>query len=376
MISLTEPYFSEDEIKEVVSTLKSKKLTQAEKVSLLEERLCEFLGVKYVIAVSSGTAALHLTLMALGIGEYDEVIIPDFTFPATANVVELTKGKIVPVDISLNSFCIDIDKIENKITKRTKAIIVVHQFGNVPDMDRLIEIKRKHGLWLIEDAACAIGSLYKGRKVGTFGDVACFSFHPRKVITTGEGGFIATNNSEIADKIRILRNHGFIINYKKPFERELLCPGLNYRMTELQAALGLVQLTKLDEIIEKRREIAKFYIEHFEKYLSSYIEVLPYENEGCFINYQSFFMVLNENVSRNAFISYMLENGIQSTIGSYAIHTQKYYREKYNYSGDEYYNSLKCYLKGVVLPIYPGLSQHDILKVIEKVDSFFRDIKL
>lgn len=371
MIPLTDPYFSEDEIKEVMFTLKSKKLTQDEKVKMLEEKLCEYLGVKHVIAVSSGTAALHLTMLALKIGEGDEVIIPDFTFPATANVVELTKGRVIPVDISLNNFCIDVDKIENKITRKTRAIIVVHQFGNVPDMDKLIEMKRKYGLWLIEDAACAIGSLYKGKKVGTFGDVACFSFHPRKVITTGEGGFIATNNSEIADRIRILRNHGFVVNFEKPFERELLSPGLNYRMTELQAALGIVQLSKLNEIIDRRREVAELYLKHLEKYLSCNIEILPYEGRECFFNYQSFFVVLNEKISRNAFISYMLEHGIQSTIGSYAIHALKYYREKYNYADSEYYNSLKCYLNGIVLPIYPNLSKSDILKIIKEVDRFF-----
>lgn len=376
MIPLTEPYFSEDEIKEVVSTLKSKKLTQDEKVRVLEEKLCEYLGVKHVIAVSSGTAALHLTMLALEVGEGDEVIIPDFTFPATANVIELTKGRIIPVDITLKNFCINIDKIENKITKATKAIIIVHQFGNVPDMDKLIEIKRKYGLWLVEDAACALGSLYKGKKVGTFGDVACFSFHPRKVITTGEGGFIVTNNSEIADRIRILRNHGFVINFKKLFERELLFPGLNYRMTELQAALGIVQLSKLNEIIDKRREIAELYLKHLEKYLSSNIEILPYEDRECFFNYQSFFVVLNEKVSRNAFISYMLEHGIQSTIGSYAIHALKYYREKYNCADDEYYNSLKCYLNGLVLPIYPNLSKSNVLKIIEEVNNFFNADRL
>jgi len=256
MIKLAKPNISEEAIKKASDVIRSGNLVQGKYVKEFEESLCRYLNVKNAIVVSSGTAALHLALLVLDIKKGDEVIVPAFTFPATANVVEIVGAKPIFVDITLDDFCIDTSKIEEKITSNTKVIIPVHEFGQAAKMDDIMNIAKKYNLKIMEDAACALGAEINNKKVGTFGDLGCFSFHPRKAITTGEGGAIVTNNDVLAEKLRALRNHGIsLVNNKVDF----IYAGLNYRMTDFQAALGLVQLSEIENIIEQRIKIANLY---------------------------------------------------------------------------------------------------------------------
>lgn len=208
MIRLTRPYIPDEAIEKCIEVLRSGNLVQGLYAEKFEQAISDYLDVKHAMVVSSGTAALHLSLIALGIGPGDEVIVPAFSFPATANVVELVGAKPVFVDIKLDDFCIDASFIESVITNNTKAIIPVHEFGMPANMKPVLKLAEKYKLFIIEDAACALGAEYENRKAGAFGNLGCFSFHPRKAITTGEGGVVVTNDISLAEKIRAIRNHG------------------------------------------------------------------------------------------------------------------------------------------------------------------------
>ena len=262
-IPIARTNLTKDEISSVLEPLESGWLVQGPKVEEFENKWSKFTGAKYSIAVTSCTSALHLSLVALGIGQEDEVIVPTFTWISTANVVEHIKAKVVFCDIDLENFNIDVNKIEAKITNKTKAIIPVHLFGLAADMGSISLIAKKYNLKIIEDAACGFGSCYKGQHVGTLGDTGCFSFHPRKAITTGEGGMITTNSSNIAEKLRCLRDHGAAISDlqrhlgAKPY---LLADhpeaGFNQRMTDIQAAIGSAQMDRAQSIVFERQKIS------------------------------------------------------------------------------------------------------------------------
>ena len=256
MIPIAEPSLGKEELNNVIEAVKSSWISSKGRfISEFEERFAQYCGVKYGVAVSSGTTALHLALRVLGIKEGDEVIVPDLTFVATANAVRYCNAKPVFVDSDPRYWCIDPEKIEGVITKKTKAIIPVHLYGHPCDMDSILKIAKTHNLYVVEDCAEAHGAEYKGKRVGSFGDINCFSFYGNKMITTGEGGMCITNSKELADKMRILKNHG--MNPKKRYWYDVI--GFNYRMTNLQAAIGLAQLEKLDKFIAKKRRIAKWY---------------------------------------------------------------------------------------------------------------------
>lgn len=220
----------------------------------LEEKFSKYIGTKYAVVCSNGTAAIHLALKALNIGKGDEVIIPDFTIICSASMTILSDAKPVLVDVD-KYWCIDPSKIEEKITPKTKAIMVVHMYGNPANMEKIMKIAKKHKFFVIEDACAAHGATVNGKKVGSIGDVGCFSFYASKNITSGEGGMVVTNNKEIADKVRLFKSHGF----EKPrFIHRII--GFNYRMTDIQSAIALAQLENIRKKIAKRREIAKYYI--------------------------------------------------------------------------------------------------------------------
>ncbi len=364
MIRLSLPDIGEEELQEIKSVLESGWLVQGDKVEEFENIVKDYLKVKHAIALSSGTAALHLSLMALEISNESEIIVPDFTFPATSNVVEIVGGKSVFVDIELDTFNIDPDKIEEKITRNTKAIIVVHEFGCPAKMDEILAIANKYNLSIIEDAACALGSEYKGIKVGTIGDIGCFSLHPRKNITTGEGGIIVTNNDDYAEKIRMLKNHGISNNSGKiTFEMA----GLNYRLTNIQGAMGVAQMRKLHSIMQKRREIAKTY----DKLLRNIQWLtLPKEPQYGLHAWQSYHILLNEKIDRERFIAYMKENGIETNYGAYAVHIQPYYSRKYKYKDFDFTNALKAAKHGVVLPLHSKLSEIEVEKISETIKRY------
>lgn len=363
MIKLAVPDIGQVELDEIKKVFDSKYLVQGQKVEEFENQIKEYLNVKHAIAVSSGTAALHLALLALEVKAGDEVIVPDFTFPATSNVVEIIGATTKFVDINLDNLCIDTDKIENMITDKTKVIMPVQEFGQSSDMDKILELAKKYNLKVIEDAACALGAEYKGRKVGTIGDIGCFSLHPRKAITTGEGGIVVTNDDELAEKIRILRNHGLsYINGKPQFVKA----GFNYRMTDIQGAIGVVQMKKLETIIEKRIEIVQKYNELLRNTKSI---ILPVEKKYGKHVWQTYHILLDEKYDRDKIIKKLKEKGIETNFGAYAVHDQPYYKEKYECHDYELNNSIYAHRNGLVLPLHNELLDGDVEYIVAELDK-------
>jgi perosamine synthetase len=258
MIPVANPFLGAEELENIKEAVESGWISSKGRfITEFEEKFAAFCGVKYGVATSNGTTALHLALTGLGIGKGDEVIVPDLTFIATANAVTYTGATPVMVDSNSTYWGIDPELIEEKITPRTKAIIPVHLYGHPCDMDAIKKIAVGHNLFIIEDAAEAHGAEYKGKKVGTFGDIACFSFYGNKIITTGEGGICLTGDKEIAAKLRVLRDHG-----QRPDKRYWYdVVGFNYRMTNIQAAIGVAQVKKLDQFIDLKRQIGGWYAE-------------------------------------------------------------------------------------------------------------------
>jgi len=361
MIKLAKPDITEKAIEKAVEVLRSGNLVQGKYVKKFESALCNYLNIKNAVVVSSGTAALHLALLVLDIKKGDEVIVPAFTFPSTANVVELVGAKPVFVDINLSDFCINTTKIEEKITSKTKAIIPVHEFGQAAKMDDIINVAQKYNLKIIEDAACALGTEFNNKKVGTFGELGCFSFHPRKAITTGEGGVIVTNDNKLSERLRVLRNHG--ISYKDG-KIDFIAAGLNYRMTDFQAALGLEQLCKIENIIEQKIQIAKKY----DKNLSSNNKIrIPFSYENRKAVYQTYHILINDEIDRNNLINKLKENGIESNFGANALPCLTYYKNKYNLIEIDFPNAIKAFKKGLALPMGNHINSSNINLVTKKL---------
>lgn len=365
MIKLTQPYIPEEAIVEVVKVLRSGNLVQGEYVKNFEEQVFKYLNIKHAIAVSSGTAALHLSLIALNIKPGDEVIVPAFTYPATANVVEIIGAKPVFVDIGLDDLCIKPSLIEKAITPKTKAIIPVHEFGQSAKMDDIISLAEKYGLKIIEDAACALGTEFNNQKVGTIGDIGCFSLHPRKAITTGEGGFVATNNDSIADKIRSLRNHGIKVRDNGMYD--FIYAGFNYRMTDFQAALGIQQLQLLDKIISKRIQLADYYNENLSEI--SWIRI-PRKITARRMVYQTYHALVSDFVNRDMLITYLKTNNIEANIGAYALCSLTYYKQKYGLSDSIFPNAQFAFEKGLALPMSYSLESDTINYIVEILKKF------
>ena len=365
MIRLTVPDIGKEEIEAVNRVLESGYLVQGKMVEQFEESIRKYVGTKYAIAVSSGTAALHLALLALGIEPGDEVIVPDFTFPATANVVELVGATPVFMDIDLATLNIDVNLIPQAISDRTKAIMPVHLFGQPADMKPILDIAEKNNLFIIEDATCALGAEYRGMKCGSIGHVGCFSFHPRKVITTGEGGMVVTDNEEIAEKVRSLRNHGMVTNQKGNM---FAMAGFNYRMTDFQAAIGVKQLKKIDDIIYTRKRIAKLYDQLLAN--RNWIEI-PMTIADANHTYQSYVVMINkQGNARNDIIKYLKDKGIETSIGTYALHQLEFYQNKYDYQIKDFPHSQEAYKNSLALPIYSSLMDNQIEFIISALRDF------
>lgn len=340
---LTVPCVGKEEINAVADVLNSGWLTQGGKVAEFEDAVAEYVGSDYAIAVSSCTAALHLSLLACGIGPGDEVLVPDFTFPATANVVVHCGARPVLVDIDLDTYAMNPDDLEAKITERSKCVILVHPFGLFAPIGEISTIVWENDLLLVEDAACSLGATYLTKMCGTFGNTGCYSFHPRKTITTGEGGMVATEDEQIAEKIRKLRNHGRAGNV---FEEV----GFNYRMSDVHAAIGLAQMEKIDWIIAERRRLA----EQLTECLKDSPLVLPSGKGHTFQSYVVRFM----NVTGRTLVARELQKrGIETTIGTYALHLQP------AFEGD-CPNSAKAYVQTMTLPLYIGMDVERLCEAI------------
>ena len=356
-IRLALPYTDDDELNEIRNVLASGYLTQGPKVAEFEEMVRAKVGTKYAFAMSSCTTALHLSLVVLGIGPGDEVLVPDFTFPATANVVAQQGAIPILVDVHLDTFALDAEYAASKITPRTKAIIPMHPFGLSADMDSILELARQHNLRVIEDAATAIGATYNGRFCGTMGDVGCFSFHPRKVITTGEGGMIVTNNDQLTEKIALLRSHGGI---RKKGRFTFEAAGYNYRLSDVQGAIGVAQMRKLDWLIARRRELAKTLTE---KLCQIGNVTTPQEPASCEHIYQSYVVLLDDRIDRDRMIAAMRDRGIETTLGTYALHCQPFFMREYGYEAGDLPNSRQAYRQSLTLPLYPSMTNAELESV-------------
>jgi len=357
-IPLMSPNITDEDISAVAEVLRSGNLVQGKNVEALENAVAEFLGARNVVAVSSGTATLHLALVALGIGAGDEVIVPAFSYVATANVVEIVGAKCVFVDVERDTFNIDVSKIEQAITPRTRAIIPVHEFGLACDISAIVEIARKHDLFVIEDAACALGSTENGKHVGTFGQIGSFSLHPRKNVTSGEGGLLTTNDDDLAATFRQLRNHGIEMSDGK---MEFVAAGFNYRMTDFQAALVLSQLRRLEENISIRNVLAQVYLSALADEKSLQLPFVP-ENKNHI--WQTFHVVVDEKYNRDELIVELKMRGVGTNYGAQCIPAVKFYQEKYDLDCERLFpNALCAYQSGLALPMYDKLTSDDIANI-------------
>lgn len=368
-IPLTRPYFGPEELEEIKKVLDSGWVSQGPKVKEFEQNVADYLGAEHAIAVTNCTAALHLALLSLEIRPGDEVIVADYTFPATGHAVMYCGARPVFVDINPLTYNIDPERIEEKITSKTRAIIPVHTFGQPAEMDPILEIAEAHGLAVVEDAACALGAKYKGKHAGTIGDVGCFSFHARKGITTGEGGMIVTNRSDIASKVRHFSVFG-MHSVQQQITGLLSIPqfidlGFNYKMSDITAAIGIVQLRRLDGIIQRKIELANYY----DKKLNAIKGIHhPYINKGTFSIYQSYVALVDDDFKRDGIIESMAQCGIQTQIGTYASHMQPVYKSK-----DTCHQSKDIYCRAIALPMYYTLSEaeidyvcHNLQKILEE----------
>lgn len=363
-IPLASPDIREEDIDAVVKVLKSGNLVQGKYVESLEANIAHYLGVSNCIVVTNGTATLHLILVALGIGPNDEVIVPAFSYIATANVVELVGAKPVFVDIDIQSFNIDISKIEAKINKNTKAIIGVHEFGLAADMQSIKKICDKHGLFFIEDAACALGASEDSSFAGTIGIAGSFSFHPRKAITSGEGGAIVTNDDLLANKLRSLRNHG--IDSTNKIQMDFINAGYNCRMTDFQAALLNSQLERLMSILSEKQKIARRYLNE----IKSDKVILPTVPSNKQHSWQTFHVLLADSIDQSAIISLMKTKGIGTNYGAQCMPAQTYFKNKYNYNAElEFPNAYTAFRKGLAIPLYEKLNTDQVSHIINSINS-------
>ena len=366
MIPVCEPVLDGNEERYVLDCLRTNWISSAGKyIAAFEERFSSYSGGKYGIACSSGTSAIHLALMALGIGQGDEVIIPCFTLIVSANMVILAGARPVLVDADRNTWCINPEKIEEKITPRTRAIMAVHMYGHPCDMDPIMGLARRHRLFVIEDAAEAHGAEYKGRKVGAIGDAGCFSSYGNKIITTGEGGMIVTNNRELAERARLLRNQAF----EEPrFVHRFV--GVNYRITNIQAAIGLAQCEKIEEKVERKREIAWWY----EGLLKDQPDlVLPYEAAWAKNVYWMYGVLLNDSFgrSKDEVMRLLKEKGVETRSFFHPMHQQPVFLSgkdpRFPDTSGHYPVSEELARRGLYLPSGLSLTKAQIEEVVEKL---------
>jgi perosamine synthetase len=368
MIPIAKPYLTADEAQAAYDTILTGWITQGPRVAEFEEKFAAYTGAKYAVAVSNCTTALHLAMIVAGVGAGDEVICPSMSYVATANCIKYVGAKPVFAEVIPSTYNIDPVDAEKKITSKTKAILIVHQIGMPADIDAFKKLADKYNLKLIEDAACAAGSSYKGKKIGSHSELVCFSFHPRKVISTGDGGMVTTNNEAYYNRMKLLRQHGMSVNDRVRHESSKIMfedhveVGYNYRMTDIQAAVGIKQLEKLDWIVSERRKIAMQYINAFKEIDCIRLHI---EQEGYFSNYQSFSIYLKDNcpLTRNELMQKLLDAGVSSRRGIVNTHRETAYSTEY--ADLKLPVSENAADNSIILPLYIPMKQADIDKVIE-----------
>jgi UDP-4-amino-4,6-dideoxy-N-acetyl-beta-L-altrosamine transaminase len=365
----------EDEINEVVDTLNSDWITTGPKTFKFEDIFSKKVNSKYAIAVNSCTAAMHLAIVALGIKNGDEVITTPYTFAATAEVIINANAKPVFVDVEKDTYNIDPTKIEDKITDKTKAIVVVHYAGHACEMDKIMDIAKKYDLYVIEDAAHAIGSKYKDKMIGSVADVTCFSFYATKNITTAEGGMITTNDGDLADKMRILSLHGISKDAWKRYSSEgswyyeILYSGYKYNMSDLQASIGIHQLKKLDQMQKRREEIVDKYNKSFNGISQITTPTAKSYTKHAWHLYP---IQINEDlltINRNEFIKALKAENIGTSVHFIPLHIHPYYKEKFDFKSSDFPNAFSLYNNEISLPIYPKMEDKDVEDVIFAVEK-------
>ncbi len=369
VIAIAKPYLTKEDAQAAYDTILTGWITQGPCVQEFEEKFANYVGSKYAVALSNCTTALHLAMIVGGIKNDNEVICPSMSYVATANAIKYVGATPVFAEVNPATYNIDVHDAEKRITEKTKAILIVHQIGMPADIDAFRALCDKHKLLLIEDAACAAGSAYKGNKIGSHSDLVCFSFHPRKVITTGDGGMITTNNEAYASRIKLLRQHAMSVNDRvrhgssKIIFEDHVEVGYNYRLTDIQASVGIQQLSKLDWIISERRKIAAQYQNAFLDI--PYIRV-PKEEEGYFTNWQSFSIYLKPEcpVQRNDLMQLMLDNGVATRRGIMTSHRESAYTMECE--GVHLPISEDAADRSILIPLYIPMLQSDIDEVIQK----------
>ncbi len=372
-IPLFKIYWDEDDVKAVSDSVRQgMNWAAGPNIGEFEKKLAEYLGVKYVVAFNSGTSALHAVLIAHGIGEGDEVIVPSFTFIATANAVLMVKAKPVFADIEEERYGLDPKDVKKKITSKTKAIIPVHYGGCPAKIGELKEIAKENSLWLIEEAAESFGAKEDGKLVGTFGDSAMFSLCQTKVFTTGEGGFMVTDSRDIFEKLKLLRSHGRAetSDYFTSGEfMDYVCLGYNFRMPDIIAALGISQLKKVDRLISLRRSSAEYMTE----ILSGIKEIIiPSFPSNIFHVFQEYYIrIKSGQKTRDALKKYLAEKGIGTRISFPPIHKSKFYKEVLGYN-DKLDKTEEISSCALTLPLYPSLTKEEMDYMANEIKIFFK----
>lgn len=386
MIPITKPCFGEEELRAVQKPLETGWVVQGPFVERFEQAVAEYAGAAHAVATSSCTTAMHVVVAALGLGAGDEVIVPAFTWISTANVVEYQGAKPVFVDVDLATYNLDPAGLEDAITARTVGIIPVHLFGLAADMDAVLGVARRHSLWVLEDCACSLGGLYGDAHTGTIGDAGCFSFHPRKSITTGEGGMIVSARDDFAGLCRSLRDHGAS---RSDFERHsedgafMLSRydhlGYNVRLTDIQGALGCAQMERLDWILEQRRRAARYYDERLAELDWLVAPTVPEGRVHGYQAYVPFFQPEEPSLAnvdelhhrRNGLMAELERRGIATRQGTHAAAHQGYYREKYGIRPEDLPNAHLADLLTLALPLYAQLTESEQDQVVEELGAAF-----
>jgi perosamine synthetase len=375
------PFISDDEINEMVDTLKSGWLSMGPKTIKFEEGFTSYIGCKKSVAVSSWTAAGHLTLEAFGLKQGDEVIVPTMTFPATAEIVCYFGAKPVIVDVDEKTLNISLEAIEKAITPRTKAIIPVHYGGQPCDLDEINEIAKKYNLKVLEDAAHSLPATYKGKKIGTISDVTCFSFYATKTLSTGEGGMICTEDEEIAERCAIMRMHGINRNAWKRYSEsgswyyEVVAPGYKYNFTDLQASLGIPQLKKVDEMWDARKSIAKRYTEALKDLDLITLHTIKEDRESSWHLYPVRLNLEMLSKNRAQIIDEMKKNNVGVGVHFMPVHQHLYYTETFNLDDKDYPVASAAFPRLMSLPIYPGMTDKSVEKVISVLTDTLKQFR-
>lgn len=357
MIKLIKPYINFDEVKnEFEDIFESGWFTKGKYVEEFRSEIKKYTGAKYAYLTTSATTALTMALKVLNIKAGDEVIVSDFSFPATANVVEDLGAIPIFADVSLDTYNMLAEDLENKITEKTKAVIFVDALGNPSGISEIKEICRRNNLPLIEDGACAIGSSENEIKCGSIADITCFSFHPRKLLTTGEGGAMTFNNDSFVDFMEVKLNHGAKVENGK---FDFIDYGYNYRLPELQAVMGIKQFKKIDSIVESRNEIRKRYVDELEN-LGFKIQLI---NNNVIHNIQSLVFTVPNSINRDDLVKYLRENNVESTIGTYCLSATSFYKNKYNQVQK---NAMYLENNTITLPCYDDVDVNNICEIIKK----------